>query len=250
MLRLLQLTMFIFLLSISLTDPIKNVFAENHGLGITIDQIFLHPLLLLLIGGAVSGYIIPRETKRWQARREIFEIKSQLITKINKSATTLLVELEFITRKENPNEKLIHNIFLEWRETAAEIGATVRTYWHAKNYVNPVLLEWNTFFDIVKDLYNIVLNINMEKVDINRKKLFMKTYLESNPENEVLDYDPEKSIIALDNFFEALDKKDKKELRRCVPELLFYVDKRKYYLLTLIFKEPTTSYDSFFKFKK
>ena len=100
MLRLLKLTMFIFLLSIGLTDPIKNVFAENHGPEFTIDQVITHPLFLLLIGGGVSGITSIWVKRRLQARRESFQMKSQLVTKINRSATKLILALEFYARKE------------------------------------------------------------------------------------------------------------------------------------------------------
>ena len=251
MLRLLKLTMFIFLLSIGLTDPINDVFAEEVDSKFLIDQVITHPLFLLLVGGSVSSLLVTWVTRSWQARRESFQIKSQLITKINRSATKLIVALEFNTRKETFDEESIHKVFLEWRETSADIGATVRANWHAKDdVINPVVKEWNTYFDVVKDLYNIVLNINMENVDIGQKKSDIKDYLTNETKDVKLEYDAKKCETALENFFEAFENQKKKDIGRCVTELLFYIDKRKYFLLTLIFKEPIISYESFFKFKK
>lgn len=251
MFRLLKLTMFIFLISIGLTDPINNVFAAEGDLKFTVDQVITHPLFLLLVGGSVSSLLVSWVTRSWQARRESFQTKSQLITKINRSATKLIVALEFNTRKETFDEESIHKVFLEWRETSAEVGAMVRANWHAKvDVINPVVKEWNTYFDVVKDLYNIVLNINMENVDIEGKKSNMKEYLTNETEDMKLEYDTKECETALENFFKAFENRKEKDIGRCVTELLFYIDKRKYFLLTLIFKEPIISYNSFFKFKK
>lgn len=281
--------MFIFLLSIGLTDPINNVFAEEVDSKSLIDQLFLlldqiitdplfikvtdNALFLLLVGGIVSSLLVAWVTGRWQARRESFQMKSQLVTKINRSATKLIVALEFNARKESLDKKPIHQVFFEWRETSAEIGATVRVHWHAKVGLSPVVQEWNNYFEVVKHLYNIiVLNINMENVDIEKMTVYEKAefekkiakqkdelkqknsnlqnYLTRDTKDMELEYKPEDCNTALKNFFKAFQNQDTKDIERCVPDLLFFIDKRKYYLLTLIFKEPIISYDSFFKFKK
>ncbi|MCZ6582293.1 MAG: hypothetical protein O6761_03875 [Thaumarchaeota archaeon] len=251
--------MFIFLLPIGLTDPINNVFADEHVNNINatatpslFDQVSTHPLVLLLVGGIVSSLLVTWITRYWQARSESFKTKSELITKINKSSTKLIVALEYNTRKETFDEESIHEVFREWRETSAEIGAMVRANWNAIDDVddNPVVEEWNAYFEVVKDLYNIVLKINMDNVGIKKKKSKIYDYLIKNTKDKKLEYDTKKCEPVLENFFKAVKNQEPKDIGRCMAELLFYVDKRKYYLLTLIFKEPIISYESFFKFKK
>ena len=118
MLRLLKLAMFIFLLSIGLTVPINNVFAvegENYinatATPSLIDQVSTHPLVLLLVGGIVSSLLVTWITRYWQTRSENFQIRSQLVTKINKSSTKLIVALEFSTREGSLDEKLMRDVF-------------------------------------------------------------------------------------------------------------------------------------------
>ena len=295
MLRLLELTMFIFLLSIGLTVPINNVFAvegENNINGTAgpsfIDQVSTNPLVLLLVGGIGSTVFVAWITRHWQTRSENFQIRSQLVTKINKSSTKLIVALEFSTREGSLDEKLMRDVFREWRETSAEIGATVRVHWHRKvgHYENPVVTEWNAYFKTVIDLYHIIRDINTRDEDFKKKKSKMEDYLINNDVFEELEYFKEDCKTAFDNFFKVVEEPEKpvsqmteelktvlanleilmskgkseqnsaevnlpvkKDIGRCVTDLLYFVDKRKYYLLTLIFKESIIPYSTFFKFK-
>jgi len=229
-----------------------------------------HPLFILTIGAGITGLLIPTFTNKMQARTESFEIKKELIKKINSSTTKLLETTQMLTRQEIKVEK-IPTEFLKWKESCAEIGATVRAYWGDKENKSVIEVEWNAYYERVVELYNLITNFNPEK---HRGRIdHIKKFLKSNDPTLKLEYETEDVDTITDKFFETVVKlaepkdnpkeiptklEQKPEIRGCMPkgwspendskklyyskeysealyELVKMFDKRKYYLLKLIF---------------
>jgi hypothetical protein len=47
-----------------------------------------HPVFLLLLGGALTGYLIPSFTQRWQDHQNELDVKSRLVTQVSEGLAT------------------------------------------------------------------------------------------------------------------------------------------------------------------
>jgi len=221
--------------SISSGDSIN----EFENVGKMIIDIISHPLFILLIGAWVTKVLIPRFTNNIQVQKENFEIKKELIKKINSSTTELLVITQMIAKQEIKKEK-VSDEFLKWTKSCAEIGATVRAHWDDGKNESVVEKEWNRYYDSVLDLYNIITNLPVKKKrdKINKDlKSFFKSY---NPVLR-LEYEIDDVDTIIEDFFKIVDELDEyennlKKYSEALFELVYLFDKRKYYLLKLIFR--------------
>jgi len=244
----------------------KNV-TESGKVGKMIVDIISHPLILLLIGAGITGFLIPKFAESVQARKESFEIKKELIKKINKSTTILLGTTQMLARQKI-NEEVIYPEFLKWKESCAEIGADVRAYWDEGEKESAVEKEWNAYYDRVVDLYNVITKFctQKERIDIEKK---LKSFFTLHDPKLRLEYEiddvrvpsgePIKGVDtrikkffetavdqsepkdnAIEKFFKTAvvkseSKDNAKEYPKAFSDLIYLFDKRKYYLLKLIF---------------
>ena len=197
--------------------------------------IIQHPLFILVTGGGITSLLIPQLANRMQDRKENFKIKKDLIKKINKSTTTLLEKLKLLSNQER-NQEDITKQFLLWRADCADIGATVRAYWNEGKKESVVEEEWNAYYKMVENLYYVITNYSKEKQS-RIEKQFTKV-LKKNPSKLRLEYNPDTVGDITKNFFETMDKsKDNPDdYSEALSKLVNILDKRKYYLLKLIFR--------------
>lgn len=222
--------------SISSEDSIN----EFENVGKIIIDIISHPLVILSIGAVITKFLVPRLTDKMQARKESFEIKKELIKKIN-SSTTALLETTQMLRRGKIQEKKVSDEFLKWKKSCAEIGATVRAYWDEGNEKSVVEEEWNAYYDRVEDLYNVITNSPLKKNSDDINKDF-KSFFISHDTKLRLEYTEDEANTKIDSFCEVVktdEFKDKpKEYSKALFEVVYLFDKRKYYLLKLIFRNP------------
>ena len=194
-----------------------------------------HPLFILVTGGGITSLLIPQLANRMQDRKENFKIKKDLIKKINKSTTILLEKLKLLSNQER-NQEDITKQFLLWRADCADIGATVRAYWNEGKKESVVEEEWNAYYKMVENLYYVITNYSKERQSIIEKQ-FTKV-LKKNPSKLRLEYNPDTVGDITKNFFETMDKsKDNpSDYSEALSKLVNILDKRKYYLLKLIFR--------------
>ena len=203
--------------------------------------IIQHPLFILVTGGGITSLLIPQLANRMQDRKENFKIKKDLIKKINKSTTTLLEKLKLLSNQER-NQEDITKQFLLWRADCADIGATIRAYWNEGKKISVVEEEWNAYYKMVEKLYYVITNHSKGKQSgIEEQKMVAQTFtdlLKKNPSKLRLEYDPDTVGDITKNFFETMDKsKDNPEdYSKALSKLVNIFDKRKYYLLKLIFR--------------
>lgn len=246
---------------------------ESGNVENTFVDIIDHPLFILAIGAIITGFLIPQFAKSVQSRKESFEIKRDLIKKINSSTTKLLGTTQMLARQEIKIEEIPPE-FLEWKESCAEIGATVRAYWGDEKNNSEVELEWNGYYECVVDLYNVITNWIPEEHSkrIGNITKFLKLNDSKDPKLE-LEYKPDIVDAITKKFLETviervnsndntkeistkLKQKPKiqgsmpkgwspendskkldysKEYSKALFELVNVFDKRKYFLLKLLF---------------
>ena len=54
-----------------------------------------HPLVLLVAGAVLSGWLVPRVTRRWQDRRAALDVKVQLVERVSAAVTDLFTATQF-----------------------------------------------------------------------------------------------------------------------------------------------------------
>jgi hypothetical protein len=113
-------------------------------------ELLRHPLLILLIGAALSGWLIPTITRRWQDRQKEFELKNGLITEIIESITEIVMFRQYFRTAAIQYEAIRHfpakeevakceqdvvaqkeqldKAYLKWEVKTAVIEAKLRIY--------------------------------------------------------------------------------------------------------------------------
>ena len=248
--------------SISSEDSIN----EFENVGKIIIDIISHPLVILLIGAVITKFLVPRLTDKMQARKESFEIKKELIKKINSSTTTLLETTKMLAKGDKTEEEIPPE-FLKWRESCAEIGATVRAYWDEGEKASVVEEEWNAYYERVVDLYDVITDFSKEE-KYNDIKDKLKSFFEKHDPKIRLEYNIEDEEdksgkikegvdTRIKKFFDIVGKRDERKEKPeqtffktedakrtndnatkysvALVNLVYLFDKRKYYLLKLIF---------------
>ncbi len=211
-------------------------YAELKKISINISK---DPFFILITGGGITSLLIPKLTNKIQDRKENFEIKQQLMENINTSTTRLLEKTKMLSVGTAAKEDL-HTEFLNWRESCAVIGTTVRAYWSAGKEKNVVVKEWNEYYENVENLYNVIINYKKkEEYECISKEVI--SFLKKNDSDFDLEYednDVEKFTNAFFNEAKKHDasKKYSENYSRALYDLVRLFDKRKYYLLKLVFK--------------
>ena len=219
-------------------------------------KILNDPLFILLTGGGITSLLIPQLTNKIQDRKENFEIKKELMEKINSSTTRLLVKIKMLST-EITNEEELHKEFFKWRVSCSEIGAVVRVYWSGGKGNSVVLEEWNAYYEHVDMLYRVITNDKkdekadkkiisfLEKYDHDIKLEYKSDKVEEITNsffNEVKKLDTSKIDIEItENASKETEKLDSSEIdtekySKALGKLVHLFDKRKYYLLKLVFK--------------
>src|SRR2546423_1428624 len=88
-----------------------------------------HPLVLLLVGAAVSSYLIPSFTRRWQDHQKELELKSALASEISRSVTDFVLNVQFVhVRAASVTQTQLDAAYRTWSLPSAVIESRLGSY--------------------------------------------------------------------------------------------------------------------------
>jgi hypothetical protein len=109
-----------------------------------------HPLLLLLVGAAVSSYLIPALTRQWQDHQKELEVKIDLVDEISKTVAEFVIAVQFAQfRSDNQSQEQYDDAYRAWEIARPTIGSRLRAYFPGSTLVR----EWEELAQRVSDLY-------------------------------------------------------------------------------------------------
>jgi hypothetical protein len=112
-----------------------------------------HPLLLLLIGGAISGILIPLVTRRWQDHQKEIELKIGLVNKINESLTDIVTAMKLIDCKyAGFDKKIVYDAYREWEKSNAVILSQLGAYFPNSD----IKQKWDDYSQLVFKVYSLI----------------------------------------------------------------------------------------------
>jgi hypothetical protein len=120
-------------------------------------SLLAHPLVVLLVGAAVTGFLIPTLTRRSQDRQKELELKTELVSELSESIMEMVMAVQFChlartSREEVDNEKLITELnqdYRKWEVRSAVIGTKLQSYFPATT----IPTEWTQFSETVGQFY-------------------------------------------------------------------------------------------------
>jgi predicted nucleotide-binding protein (sugar kinase/HSP70/actin superfamily) len=126
---------------------------------VTIEEVLVHPLTLLLIGGGVSSLVIPWITNKWQDHRKELEIKVEIASKMSELIAKLFGSaLTSSVRKKQPTtdaerDSVYENIaklFVDFNI----IRSKLQSYYSDTEFTN----RWYNYWVIINNFYFASLN--------------------------------------------------------------------------------------------
>ena len=116
----------------------------------SIDQLSRHPLLLALVGGIVTGYLIPLLTKRWQDFQKAIETRTRFASETTELVFKLILAVQLAERNAMKPEDY-NKAYFEWEVKRAILGSQIRGY-----FQNPQLaLDWLSLSEEVTKIYTL-----------------------------------------------------------------------------------------------
>jgi hypothetical protein len=120
-------------------------------------DVLAHPLVVLLVGAAVTGFLIPTLTRRSQDRQKELELKTELVSELSESIMEMVMAVQFshmtLTRGEDVDleslEKELNQAYREWEVRSAVIGTKLQSYFPATT----IPTEWREFSNTVGQFY-------------------------------------------------------------------------------------------------
>jgi len=108
------------------------------------------PFLLLIATGAISHYLIPKITKRWQDQQKEIELKTNFISEISESVLKMILAVQFAeVHSKSQTQEQYSAAYREWEIEKAIIGSKIRGY-----FPNTTLgQDWDEYADIVTEVY-------------------------------------------------------------------------------------------------
>jgi hypothetical protein len=94
-----------------------------------------HPLILLIVGAAITSFLLPQLTASWQVNERELDLKLELADRINTPYIDLQTALSQILITNQTNQELekgleeASNATTVWINTCADIGTTIKLYY-------------------------------------------------------------------------------------------------------------------------
>jgi len=121
----------------------------------SVKEILSNPLLLLIVGGLVTGLLIPYITTQWQNYEKELEIKTNLVSKISEYATRMLMAIQFVevSQSQGINGSLTNeeydNEYRDWKINSDIMQSQINAYFPNIDSDN----HWKKFSNAVEYLY-------------------------------------------------------------------------------------------------
>ena len=116
-------------------------------------RVLTHPLLILVVGAALSAVLGPYVSKVWQDHAEALSVKSELVQRINAASASLLAAVqahEFQPKIENPRRYVLD--FRTWDTEAQVIDGEIATYFPGEETLRQ---DWRDFSLVMLDYFNL-----------------------------------------------------------------------------------------------
>ncbi len=108
--------------------------------GLTLDPFlsFLNqPLTLLVVGAAVSGWLLPRLARGWQDQRTGLEIKASLVERVTRAVMNLTTAVQFVlVGAASQSQEDFDTAYRTWQLEKAVITSLVGAYFRAPEVVD------------------------------------------------------------------------------------------------------------------
>jgi hypothetical protein len=126
------------------------IFKEN-----SVKEILSNPLLLLIVGGILTGLLIPFITTQWQNHEKELEIKTSLVSKISEYATRMLMAIQFVelSQSRGTNNSLTNeeydNEYRDWKINSDILQSQISAYFPSTS----IDKNWKKFSNVVENFY-------------------------------------------------------------------------------------------------
>lgn len=119
-----------------------------------INKYWIHGLkngYLIVVGGAISGLLIPYITNQWQNHQKELEIKTDLVWRISETVMSMIIAVQFaeMSGPTQQSQEEYNKLFREWEISSAVIGSQIRAYFPANNLGS----DWDKLSKLVTDVY-------------------------------------------------------------------------------------------------
>ena len=106
------------------------------------------PLLAVLLTAALSGYVIPRITRRWQDHQKELEIKISFVEEISDAVLQFILAMQFAQRRIS-TQQAYDEAYRKWEVQRAVLTGKLRAYFR-----DPAIAQaFESFSDAVSDFY-------------------------------------------------------------------------------------------------
>jgi hypothetical protein len=124
-----------------------------------------HPLVVLLVGAALTGILVPALTRRWQDRQKELDIKASLVSELSEAIMSIVMAVQFVrVRAERAQHGLVDTFDEKAKEKRQEEFSEAYRTWEVRSAVLGTKLEayfpdttipsdWTTFSDVVTRFY-------------------------------------------------------------------------------------------------
>lgn len=106
------------------------------------------PLLAVLLTAALSGYVVPRITRRWQDHQKKLEIKISLVEGVSDAVLQFILAMQFAER-EVATQEAFDEAYRRWEVQRAVLTGKLRVYFRDAM----IAQEFELFSDAVSDFY-------------------------------------------------------------------------------------------------
>jgi hypothetical protein len=121
----------------------------------SINEILSNPLLLLIVGGILTGLLIPYITTQWQNHEKELDIKTSLVSKISEYTTRMLMAIQFVEVSQSPGEnssltqEQYDNEYRDWKINSDIMQSQISAYFPNIDASK----QWKKFSNAVEFLY-------------------------------------------------------------------------------------------------
>lgn len=116
-------------------------------------DVLAHPMIILLVGAALTGLIIPLITRRWQDRQKALELKTELVSELSQAIMEIVLSVQFVKmQSQYMDQEKLDQAYLTWETRSAVIGTKLQAYFPETTIPG----EWTRFSEVVTNFYALV----------------------------------------------------------------------------------------------
>lgn len=121
-----------------------------------LEKLLSHPILLLFLTAAISGYLVPHITRRWQDHQKELELKTALASSISDAVASMVIATESaesvkLGEKGGQTQDEYRKAFRDWSVASAVIGSKLRVYFPGTELGQ----NWDDYSELVTTFYRL-----------------------------------------------------------------------------------------------